>query len=137
MQKIKTNENTFRSSIDSAIFYKKISAEKSIQFITESISKSTSVKENAQAFEVLGDVNMYWKQYDLATTNYRISLKNESNIDVKLKLAKAYFLNKNYQKSLEIYNDLEDKTLNNWQQIEKQEGLGDVFLEQNKNIVDT
>ncbi|WP_027880467.1 tetratricopeptide repeat-containing sensor histidine kinase [Mesoflavibacter zeaxanthinifaciens] len=132
VQKIKTNENTFRSSIDSAIFYKKISAEKSIQFITESISKSTSVKENAQAFEVLGDVNMYWKQYDLATTNYRISLKNESNIDVKLKLAKAYFLNKNYQKSLEIYNDLEDKTLNNWQQIEKQEGLGDVFLEQNK-----
>ena len=75
---------------------------------------------------------MYWKQYDLATTNYRISLKNDSNIDVKLKLAKAYFLNKNYQKSLEIYNDLEDKTLNNWQQIEKQEGLGDVFLEQNK-----
>lgn len=132
VQKIKTKENTFRSTIDSAIFYKKISAEKSIQFITESISKSTSVKENAQAFEVLGDVNMYWKQYDLATTNYRISLKNESNIDVKLKLAKAYFLNKNYQKSLEIYNDLEDKTLNNWQQIEKQEGLGDVFLEQNK-----
>lgn len=132
VQKIKTKENTFRSSIDSAIFYKKISAEKSIQFITESISKSTSVKENAQAFEVLGDVNMYWKQYDLATTNYRISLKNESNIDVKLKLAKAYFLNKNYQKSLEIYNEFEDKTLNNWQQIEKQEGLGDVFLEQNK-----
>ncbi len=132
VQKIKTKENTFRSSIDSAIFYKKISAEKSIQFITESISKSTSVKENAQAFEVLGDVNMYWKQYDLATTNYRISLKNDSNIDVKLKLAKAYFLNKNYPKSLEIYNDLEDKTLNNWQQIEKQEGLGDVFLEQNK-----
>lgn len=132
VQKIKTKENTFRSSIDSAIFYKKISAEKSIQFITESISKSTSVKENAQAFEVLGDINMYWKQYDLATTNYRISLKNNSNIDVKLKLAKAYFLNKNYQKSLEIYNDLEDKTLNNWQQIEKQEGLGDVFLEQNK-----
>ncbi|MCP4053892.1 MAG: sensor histidine kinase [Mesoflavibacter sp.] len=132
VQKIKTKENTFRSTIDSAIFYKKISAEKSIQFITESISKSTSVKENAQAFEVLGDVNMYWKQYDLATTNYRISLKNDSNIDVKLKLAKAYFLNKNYQKSLEIYNDLEDKTLNNWQQIEKQEGLGDVFLEQNK-----
>ena len=132
VQKIKTKENTFRSTIDSAIFYKKISAEKSIQFITESISKSTSVKENAQAFEVLGDVNMYWKQYDLATTNYRISLKNESNIDVKLKLAKAYFLNKNYQKSLEIYNEFEDKTLNNWQQIEKQEGLGDVFLEQNK-----
>ena len=132
VQKIKTKENTFRSAIDSAQFYKKISAEKSIQFITESISKSTSVKQNAQAFEVLGDVNMYWKQYDLATTNYRISLKNDDNIDVKLKLAKAYFLNNNYQKSLDIYNGLEDKTLNNWQQIEKHEGLGDVYLEQNK-----
>lgn len=132
VQKIKTKENTFRSAIDSAQFYKKISAEKSIQFITESISKSTSVKQNAQAFEVLGDVNMYWKQYDLATTNYRISLKNDDNIDVKLKLAKAYFFNNNYQKSLEIYNSLENKTLNNWQQIEKHEGLGDVYLEQNK-----
>lgn len=132
VQKIKTKENTFRSAIDSAQFYKKISAEKSIQFITESISKSTSVKQNAQAFEVLGDINMYWKQYDLATTNYRISLKNDDNIDVKLKLAKAYFLNNNYQKSLGIYNGLEDKTLNNWQQIEKHEGLGDVYLEQNK-----
>ena len=132
VQKIKTKENTFRSAIDSAQFYKKISAEKSIQFITESISKSTSVKQNAQAFEVLGDINMYWKQYDLATTNYRISLKNDDNIDVKLKLAKAYFLNNNYQKSLDIYNGLEDKTLNNWQQIEKHEGLGDVYLEQNK-----
>lgn len=132
VQKIKTKENTFRSAIDSAQFYKKISAEKSIQFITESISKSTSVKQNAQAFEVLGDINMYWKQYDLATTNYRISLKNDDNIDVKLKLAKAYFLNDNYQKSLDIYNGLEDKTLNNWQQIEKHEGLGDVYLEQNK-----
>lgn len=132
VKEIKTKENTFRSAIDSAQFYKKISAEKSIQFITESISKSTSVKQNAQAFEVLGDVNMYWKQYDLATTNYRISLKNDSNIDVKLKLAKAYFFNKNYQKSLESYNSLENKTLNNWQQIEKHEGLGDVYLEQNK-----
>jgi len=132
VQKIKTKENTFRSAIDSAQFYKKISAEKSIQFITESISKSTSVKQNAQAFEVLGDINMYWKQYDLATTNYRISLKNDDNTDVKLKLAKAYFFNKNYQKSLDIYNGLEDKTLNNWQQIEKHEGLGDVYLEQNK-----
>lgn len=132
VQKIKTKENTFRSAIDSAQFYKKISAEKSIQFITESISKSRSVKQNAQAFEVLGDINMYWKQYDLATTNYRISLKNDDNIDVKLKLAKAYFLNDNYQKSLDIYNGLEDETLNNWQQIEKHEGLGDVYLEQNK-----
>lgn len=132
IQKIKTKENSFRSAIDSAQFYKKISAEKSIQFITESISKSTSVKQNAQAFEVLGDINMYWKQYDLATTNYRISLNNDDNIDVKLKLAKAYFLNDNYQKSLDIYNGLEDETLNNWQQIEKHEGLGDVYLEQNK-----
>ncbi len=125
--KRKTKENTFKSLIDSAQFYKKISAQKSIQFITESIPKSTSVKENAEAFEMLADVYMQWKQYDLAITNYRISLNNVKTKDVSLKLAKAYELNKNYQESLAIYNTLEDDDLSNWQKTVKQEGLGDVY----------
>ena len=133
VNKIKTKQNSFESTIDSALFYKKISAEKSIQFITESISKSSSVTQNAEAFEVLGDVNMYWKQYDLATTNYRISLNNVAVTDVKLKLAKAYYFNKNYQESIKIYTDLKDTDLNNWQRIIKQEGLGDVYLKTGEN----
>ncbi|MGB6267966.1 MAG: histidine kinase [Olleya sp.] len=133
VQRNKTKENTFDSTIDSAIFYKKISAEKSIQFITESIPKSSSVKQNAEAFEVLADVYMHWKQYDLAVTNYRISLNNVKSNDVNLKLAKAYFNNKNYQESLAIYNSLKPENLSNWQSILKHEGLGDVYVKTNQN----
>ncbi|RAJ14687.1 tetratricopeptide repeat-containing sensor histidine kinase [Olleya aquimaris] len=131
--KNKAKENSFESAIDSALFYKKISAEKSIQFITESIPKSTSVKQNAEAFEVLADVYMHWKQYDLAVTNYRISLNNVKSNDVNLKLAKAYYNNKNYQESLAIYNSLKSESLSNWQNVLRQEGLGDVYVKTNQN----
>jgi len=90
---------SFNSLIDSAKFYRKKSAEKSIQFITESIKNGTSVKQNAEAFETLGDIHMYWKQYDLAVSNYRISLNSYDSIDVKLKLAQAYMENNNFQES--------------------------------------
>ena len=133
VKKIKTKSNSFKSTIDSAIFYKKISAEKSIQFITESIPKSTSVKQNAEAFEVLADVYMYWKQYDLAVTNYRISLNNVNATDVNLKLAKAYFKNKNHQESLAIYNSFKTSDLSNWQNVIRYEGLGDVYAQINQN----
>ena len=133
VKKIKTKSNSFKSTIDSAVFYKKISAEKSIQFITESIPKSTSVKQNAEAFEVLADVYMYWKQYDLAVTNYRISLNNVNATDVNLKLAKAYFKNKNHQESLAIYNSFKTSDLSNWQNVIRYEGLGDVYAQINQN----
>ncbi|PIB33739.1 histidine kinase [Gaetbulibacter sp. 5U11] len=133
VKKIKTKSNSFKSTIDSAVFYKKISAEKSIQFITESIPKSTSVKQNAEAFEVLADVYMYWKQYDLAVTNYRISLNNVNATDVNLKLAKAYFKNNNHQESLAIYNSLKTNDLSNWQNVIRYEGLGDVYAQINQN----
>jgi len=125
--KKKAKENTFKIAIDSAQFYKKISAEKSIQFIADGIPKSNSVTQNAEAFQVLGDVYMYWKQYDLAVTNYRISLNNVISNDVKLKLAKAYYNNKNHQESLAIYNGLKLKDLTGIQKVLSYEGLGDVY----------
>ncbi|AUC74246.1 histidine kinase [Olleya sp. Bg11-27] len=127
----KTKENSFKSTLDSALFYKKVSAEKSIQFITESIPKSSSVKQNAEAFELLADIYTYWKQYDLAVTNYRISLNNVNSNDVNLKLAKAYFNNKNHQESLAIYNSVKSNDLSNWQAVIRLEGLGDVYAKIN------
>jgi len=121
--------DSFNSLMDSATVYKKISAEKSILFITEGISKSTSVKQNAEAYEVLADVFMYWKQYDLAVTNYRISLNSVKSNDVNLKLGEAYKKNKNYQESLSIYNELDKKELSNYQLVELHEGIGDVHYE--------
>jgi len=123
---------SFNNLIDSALVYKKKSAEKSIEFITQSIKNSTSVKQNAEAFEVLGDVYLHWKQNDLAVSNYRISLNNYKSNEVKLKLAKAYMMNNNYQESLSIYKELNFKELSNYQKVESFEGLGDVYFKMNE-----
>lgn len=126
---VKTKKNIpFNSLIDSAISYKKISVEKSIRFIEESINRSTSVKQNAEAYEILADVFMHWKQYDLSVTNYKISLNNVKSNSVRLKLGYAYQLNRNYQESILIFNDLKTENLSNWQFTELYEGLGDVYL---------
>ncbi len=123
----KRKYESFNQLLDSAIANKKVSAEKSIQFIAESISISTSTKQNAEAYEVLGDVYMHWKQYDLAVSNYRISLNSAKTNETHLKLANAYTKNGNYQESLSIYKRLEKEALSNYQRIECFEGLGDVY----------
>ncbi|MBQ0769548.1 MAG: histidine kinase, partial [Bizionia sp.] len=124
----KKKASSFKSLLDSAVVYKNISAEKSIQFITESISNSNSTSQNAEAFEVLADVYMYWKQYDLAVSNYRISLNSKQTSAVKLKLAKAYYRNKNYQESIALYQQLSTQEWSNFELTEVYEGLGDVFI---------
>ncbi|MEP3838255.1 MAG: histidine kinase [Algibacter sp.] len=118
----------FAPLIDSAEVYLQKDAKKSIQFIADALSESNSTKENSEAYEVLGDIYMYWKQYDLAVSNYRISLQNTSSNGVSLKLAKAYKWNKNYQESLQVYNSIKNSSLTNWQLTELYEGLGDVYL---------
>ncbi len=116
----------FKSLIDSAEVYLKKDAKKSIQFVADALKDSKSVKENSEAYEVLGDVYMHWKQYDLAVSNYRISIQNRATNTVKIKLAKAYQLNKNYQESLATYNDIDKTELSNWQLVVLYEGVGDV-----------
>ncbi len=123
----------FRSLIDSAKTYLKKDAKKSIQFITDALLESSSSKENGEAYEVLGDVQMHWKQYDLAVSNYKISLQNYNNPNVNLKLGKAYLLNGETQNSLNTYNGISIKGLSNYQQIELYEGKGDA-QKQNNNF---
>ncbi|WNH08968.1 tetratricopeptide repeat protein [Thalassobellus suaedae] len=118
----------FKSLIDSADTYLKKDAKKSIQFIADALLESNSVKENSEAYEVLGDIYMYWKQYDLAVSNYRISIQNRETNDANLKLANAYKLNKNYQESIQTYKDINKTDLSNWQLVSLYEGLGDVYL---------
>lgn len=135
-KRFKKNQNSsFNSLIDSALVYKKLSAEKSMQFITQSIKNSISTKQNAEAFEVLADVNMYWKQYDLAVSNYRISLNSLESKDVKLKLGVAYMQNNNFQESIKIYQSIKEKDLiSNYNKVELHEGLGDVYFKM-KNYI--
>jgi tetratricopeptide (TPR) repeat protein len=118
----------FNSLIDSADSYLKKDAQKSIQFIAEALSQTNSSKENSLAYETLGDVYFYWKQYDLAVSNYRISLQSTETNEVSLKLATAYRFNKNYQESIQIYKALNKGELTNWQLVSLYEGLGDVYL---------
>lgn len=123
----KTNEPRFNWFIDSAETYLKKDAKKSIQFVADALEMSNSQKENGDAYEVLGDIYMHWKQYDLAVSNYRISLQSKDNNETRLKLAKAYRLNENYQESIQEYNSINKRALSNYQLVSLYEGLGDVY----------
>lgn len=125
--KYKTKVKAFNSLIDSAATYLKKDAQKSIQFVTEALSRSNSVSENAKAYELLADVYMQWQQYDLAVSNYLISFQNNATNDVRLKLAKAYESNKNYQESIDVYKAIEINGLSNYQLTQLYEGLGDTY----------
>lgn len=125
---INVNIMAFNSLIDSASTYLKKDAEKSIQFIADALEHSNSVKQNAEAYAVLADIYVYWKQYDLAVTNYRISLQNTETITVKIKLAQAYERNKNYQESIETYEGISKNELSNYQLVILNEGLGDTYF---------
>ena len=122
------NPILFNALIDSADTYLKNDADKSIQFATEAFAISSSSKQNAEVYETFGNVYFEWKQYDLAITNYRISLQNIESNEVRLKLAKSYEANKNYQESITTYNDLDKNSLSNWQLTVLYEGLGDVYF---------
>jgi tetratricopeptide (TPR) repeat protein len=118
----------FKSLIDSAETYLKKDAKKSIQFIEKALVESNSSKENSEVYEVLGDIYFYWKQYDLAASNFKISLQSRTANEVKLKLAKTYELNKNYQESLTTYKGINKNELSNWQLVVLYEGMGDVYF---------
>ncbi len=123
-----TNPGLFNSLIDSADNYLKNDADKSIQFATDAFAISSSTKQNAEVYDAFGNVYFEWEQFDLAVTNYRISLQNNESNDVKLKLAKSYESNKNYQESITAYNDIDKQRLSNWQLTVLYEGLGDVYF---------
>jgi tetratricopeptide (TPR) repeat protein len=118
----------FNSLIDSALVYKKKDVAKSIKFVGEALTNSNSVSQSAEAYQVLAEVYMFWKQYDLAVTNYRISLQNVETSESKLGLAKAYEFNKNYQESIDTYNAINKQELGNYQLVTLYEGLGDTYF---------
>ncbi|PQV46010.1 tetratricopeptide repeat protein [Jejuia pallidilutea] len=126
----KVRQPQFNWFIDSAEVYLKKDAKKSIQFIADALELSNSKKETGDAYEVLGDIYMYWKQYDLAVSNYQISLQNKGVNETRLKLANAYRLNENYQESIQEYSTINKTELSNYQLVTLYEGLGDVY----KNI---
>jgi len=90
--------------------------------------KPVTVTQQAESFELLGDIYSYLKQYDLAVTNYKKSIENRASIAIEIALAKAYYNNKNYQESIRLYKALLNKKLTASQGVLVKEGLGDAYV---------
>ncbi len=122
----------YQSNLVAAKNTLKKDAATSIEYITnalENVREDDPNIENkkAELFEILADIYKYWKQPDLAESNYLISLNNKYNTDVKIKLAESRLANNNYQKALKTYSELQRSRLNSNQKILVYEGLGDCY----------
>ena len=124
-------QDLFKTIIDSAKYFLKKDAKKSIEFITKALESISGKKDtnyqNSFAFETLGDINFYWKQNDLAIDNYKHSLTSNSKTSTRIKLALAFMKNKNYQESITIYKEILEEKLSDYQKVEVYEGLGDTY----------
>ena len=129
----KYDAKAFSQLIDSAFYYLKLDAEKSIQFVSEALLESGSRKQNAEAYDVLSDIYMYWKQYDLAISNYKISLQNIQSPKVELKLGKALYKSKEFEESIVVYDRILKPELSDYQLTVLYEGKGDANLELKNN----
>jgi len=123
--------NYFQVNIDSAKYVLKRDAKKSIDYVNKALQsitrKNTSDIQNAVAFETLGDINLYWQLPDLAIANYKQSIRSISIIGTRIKLAKAFMQNNNYQESIAEYKSLLKLNLSYYQEVESYEGLGDNY----------
>lgn len=114
--------------LDSAKFYQKKDIEKSLSFIEKALKNKENTKRNAATYKLLADIYLYWKQYDLATYNYKLSYQINKEINTKIALAKAQYLLKNYDESKQTYQELTKEKLSSYEKIQVFEGLGDVFF---------
>ena len=120
-----------RAYLDSAETYKRNDIEKSIDFITNSITelgKQADKKSLSESLAALGDVYRHHKQYDLAITNYKDANEANRSSRTTIKLGKAYILNREYGKAERVLTPLvEIKTLIPFQRVELFETLGDAY----------
>jgi len=111
----------------------------SVEYATkalETIEKNDTFgdEKNAEVYETLADIYEYWKQPDLAESNYLTSLSNKYSTDVKIKLGNARLQRGNYKASLQTFNELLKSRLNSKQRIKVYIGLGDSYKGKNDNV---
>ena len=128
----KRNFDTYAIAIDSAQYFKKKDIKKSLSFIEKALKDKQNKERNSATYKLLGDIYFYWKQYDLAIYNYKLSNQILKNIATRIKLANAYFSQKDYKESEDLYRNLSKEKLNNYQNIQAFEGLGDVLFANKK-----
>ncbi len=120
------SKTTKASYLDSAAFYNRNDPYKSIDFVELQLqsNKKNSIQDLERSFTLLGDNYMQLQQYDLAATNYLTALKTSSDIEIQIKLAKAYGKDKQYNSSNETFKSILKKQLSAWQKLVVHEGLG-------------
>ncbi len=128
----KRRYNSFDDAMVKALLVYKESATAGVDNVAvalEAVSEGAlGEQQRAKAFKLLGDIYTYWKQYDLAVTNYRLSLRNMANMDVEIALAMALFNSKNYQESITLFNKLKAKEMTSSREQTIVEGLGDALV---------
>ncbi|QTD38640.1 histidine kinase [Polaribacter batillariae] len=131
----KPTDNFYLQYLDSAKYYTKKDIEKSLTFIEKALQGTNSRERNATTYKTLANIYLYWKQYDLAVYNYKLSNQIYRTIDTRIKLAKAQFLLKDFEGSKNTLKKLETEKLRNFEKILVFESLGDIAFK-NKNYTE-
>lgn len=129
-EKRKLNVKRHKAYLDSANLFKKKDIDKSIQYIEKSLENlydHTDDKRLADSYNVLGDIYLYWKQYDLAISNYRIALNIYSTSRLWISMGTTQLLNKDYQDAVTSFETILRNNLSRYQQVTVYEGLADAY----------
>jgi tetratricopeptide (TPR) repeat protein len=118
--------------LDSANYYKKNNIEKSIDYITKSITElgqRGDKKELSQSLSTLGEVYYFHKQYDLSIASFLDALEAQNTTKTSFLLGKAYVANRDFKNAEETLTPLlKVKNLVPFQKVELYEYLGDAYL---------
>lgn len=107
--------------------YKKDAAQ-GLDYVASALEdENLNAQKRAEGFVVLAEIYTYWKQYDLAVTNYRLSLRAQKIQTTEIALAKTYYLNKNYQESIALSKTILKNRLDAVTQLQVRENLADSY----------
>ena len=122
----------FNSNLYKANSSLKKDAATSIDYVSKaleiSLENELSKSNVSRAYEKLGEIYLYWNQYDLAISNFRLSKNLFSTPTNQLQLAKAYYLNGEYNLSIQTLKNIKKSKLSNYQKVQYYEALGDAYI---------
>ncbi|QHI38203.1 Sensor histidine kinase YpdA [Kordia antarctica] len=123
-----TNFKRHKVLLDSAVLFKKKDIDKSIEYIEkalENLYDNNDQKQLSDSYTILGDIYAYWKQYDLAISNYKIALEMYSTSRLWISLGTTQLLNKEYEEAIVSFTTILRNNLSRYQQTTSYESLGD------------
>ena len=121
---------SFAQAMDSARVYFNKDAQKTADLLIAGLSnnpKKLKNSEQAQAYELLGDLYVTQQQYDLAADSYEDAIQYKKSVSLSIKKANSLQRNGNYQEALKIFEDLKArKSLEPNQRIAILRGLASI-----------